>query len=73
LLQGAASLVDLAVRAGDPDGRYPLIPRELSGEGEPRLPCEYCEFRGVCRLEERDLPPATQRKLDKLVNHKDRF
>jgi len=73
LLQGAASLVDLAVRAGDPSGRYPLIPREMTGEGETRLPCEYCELRGVCRLEERDLPPATDRKLDKLVNHKDRF
>ena len=37
------------------------------------LPCEYCEFRGVCRLEERDFHPATARKLDKLVNSKDRF
>ena len=73
LLQGAASLVKLAVRAGDPAGRYPLIPREIAGEGETRLPCEYCEFRGVCRLEERDLPAATDRKLDKLVNLKDRF
>jgi ATP-dependent helicase/nuclease subunit B len=73
LLQGAAGLVNLAVRAADPEGRYPLIPRETAGEGDTRLPCDYCEFRGVCRLEERDLPPATERKLDKLVNRKDRF
>ena len=73
LLRGAASLVDLAVSAGDPAGRFPLIPREVKGEGEATLPCEFCEFRGACRLEERDLPPGTDRKLDKLVNSKDRF
>jgi len=73
LLQGAARLVELAVGAGDPAGLFPLIPREIAGEGESRLPCEYCEFRGVCRLEERDMPPAAERKLDKLVNRKDMF
>jgi len=73
LIQGAARLVELAVNAGDPAGLFPLIPREIAGEGEARLPCEYCEFRGVCRLEERDVPPATERKLDKLVNRKDMF
>jgi len=73
LIQGGARLVELAVSAGDPAGEFPLIPREINGEGETRLPCEYCEFRGVCRLEERDVSPATARKLDKLVNSKDRF
>lgn len=73
LLQGTARLVELAVSAGDPAGLFPLIPREIAGEGEPRLPCEYCDFRGVCRLEERDMPAAAERKLDKLVNRKDMF
>ena len=73
LTQGAARLVELAISAGDPAGLFPLIPREIAGEGETRLPCEYCEFRGVCRLEERDMPAAAERKLDKLVNRKDRF
>jgi ATP-dependent helicase/nuclease subunit B len=73
LVQGAASLVDLAVKAGDPAGNFPLIPREIRGEGEASLPCDFCEFRGACRLEERDLPPGTDRKLDKLVNSKDMF
>jgi ATP-dependent helicase/nuclease subunit B len=73
LLQGAARLVELAVSAGDPAGLFPLIPREIAGEGESHLPCEYCEFRGVCRLEERDMPPPAERKLDKLVNRKDMF
>ena len=50
-----------------------MIPKEIAGEGETRLPCEFCEFRGVCRLEERNLPPATDIKLDRLVNSKDRF
>ncbi|MEN8006470.1 MAG: PD-(D/E)XK nuclease family protein [Candidatus Krumholzibacteriota bacterium] len=73
LLQGAARLVELAVSAGDPAGCFPLIPRETAGEGEASLPCEFCELRGACRLEERNLPPGTDRKLDKLVNSKDRF
>jgi ATP-dependent helicase/nuclease subunit B len=73
LLRGAVRLVELAVCAGDPEGRFPLIPQEIAGEGDSRLPCEFCEFRGVCRLEERDLPPATDSKLDRLVNSKDRF
>ena len=73
LLQGAARLVERAVSAGDPAGLFRLIPREFDGEGESRLPCEYCELRGVCRLEERDMPPATECKLDKLVNRKDMF
>jgi hypothetical protein len=73
LLAGAAQLVELAVNAGDPAGLFPLIPLESAGEGESSLPCEYCEFRGVCRLEERKMPAAAERKLDKLVNRKDRF
>lgn len=73
LLDGAASLVDLAYRAADPAGSFPLIPREMNGEGATRLPCDYCDFRGLCRLEERPLPAATDRKLDRLVNRKDMF
>jgi ATP-dependent helicase/nuclease subunit B len=73
LVQGGARLVELAVSAADPQGTFPLISREISGEGDTRLPCDFCEMRGVCRLEERVLPPAAGRKLDKLVNNKDRF
>jgi len=73
LVRGAARLVELAVQAGDPAGTFPLLPREIAGEGDANLPCDYCDFRGACRLEERDLPPGTERKLDKLVNSKDRF
>lgn len=73
LLRGAARLAELAVSAADPAGHFPLMAREIAGEGEASLPCDYCDFRGVCRLEERDLPPATDRKLGKLVNSKDRF
>jgi ATP-dependent helicase/nuclease subunit B len=65
--------LEVAVKAGDPAGNFPLIPREIRGEGEASLPCDFCEFRGACRLEERDLPPGTDRKLDKLVNSQDMF
>lgn len=71
LVRGAASLVDLAVRMSDPGGEFPLLPREIGGDAPTRLPCTYCDFRGVCRVEEVSLPAATERKLDKLVNRKD--
>ena len=37
------------------------------------LPCLHCDFRGVCRIEERrrDLPATVQRKLDQAVSRKE--
>lgn len=68
LVAGAAEVVRLALDAADPRHECPLIPRERAGEGPAALPCRYCDFRGVCRLEERShLAPATVRKLDKLI------
>jgi len=71
LLRGAASLVALATAMADPNGTFPILPRELGGDAPTLLPCGYCDFRGVCRVEERPLPAATERKLDKLVNRKE--
>jgi ATP-dependent helicase/nuclease subunit B len=70
-VQGAARLVQLALAAADPAGGFPVLPREFAGEGPSRLPCVHCDFRGVCRVEELDVPAHTERKLDKLVNRKD--
>ncbi|MCB1182362.1 PD-(D/E)XK nuclease family protein, partial [bacterium] len=71
LARGGAELVRLALGAADPDGAFPLLPREWAGQGPAALPCATCDFRGVCRIEELVVPAATARKLDKLVNRKD--
>ncbi len=71
LVQGAAKLIELAVEAANPKGAIPVLPREMAGTAPTNLPCRYCDFRGVCRVEELAVPPGTERKLDKLVNRKD--
>ena len=71
LIEGALALAQLAISAADPDQEFGLIPAEMQGEGEKELPCRYCDFRGVCRLEDRKLPEATKLKVDKMVNRKE--
>ncbi len=71
LVRGAARLIELATSAADPDGAFPVLPREMAGTAPTRLPCGYCDFRGVCRVEELRVPAKTERKLDKMVNRKD--
>jgi ATP-dependent helicase/nuclease subunit B len=71
LREGAARLLNLALDAAAPDGPFPLVPRAQAGEGPALLPCGRCDFRGVCRLEEADLPAALERRVDKLVNAKE--
>ena len=71
LLDGTIRLIELSVAASDPQAEYRLLPRELDGTGPTNLPCRYCDFRGACRIEERPVPAATARKLDKLINRKD--
>jgi ATP-dependent helicase/nuclease subunit B len=74
LLDGAVELARLSLAAANPDGPFPLIPAERRGEGAAQLPCRYCDFRGLCRLEERScLNPATRRKLDKWVDSREGF
>lgn len=68
LLAGAArAIVELAVSASDPDAPAPLLPRHATGEAAGRLPCAWCDLRGVCRIEERDLPQLVV-ALDQVVN-----
>ena len=71
LRDSARALVDLAVQASSPAADFPLLPRFLSGEVSGALPCRWCEYRGVCRVEERPLTPAVVVQLDKIVNHKE--
>lgn len=71
LREGAARLLRLALDAAAPDGVFPLVPRAQAGEGPPELPCVRCDFRGVCRLEEADLPAPLSRRVEKLVSRKE--
>ena len=71
LADGALALAHLAMDAADHDQEFALIPAERAGEGEKNLPCRYCDFRGVCRVEERIPEGPTALKLDKMVNRKD--
>jgi RecB family exonuclease len=71
LVDGALELAKMALAAADEDQAFGLIPSELAQEGEKELPCRYCEFRGVCRLEDRKIPEPTVLKVDKMVNRKE--
>ncbi len=72
LARGGLALVQMALSASNPDQEFGLIPQEIAGEGELLLPCRYCEFLGVCRLEERVSGyEATALKVDKMVNRKE--
>jgi len=71
LVRGVVRLIELSVSAADTTGSFPLLPREKDEQAPTALPCAYCEFRGVCRVEEQNLRPETERKLDKLVNRKE--
>ena len=71
LREGAARLLQLAFAAVAPGGPFPLVPRAQAGEGPAKLPCERCDFRGICRLEEIDLSPVLKRRVEKLVNRRE--
>lgn len=72
LVQGGAELIRMARAAADEKAPFDLVPRQVAGEGPPKLPCTWCDFRGVCRLEEKaGLPEAVASRLDDLVNRKE--
>ncbi|MGD9548554.1 MAG: PD-(D/E)XK nuclease family protein [Candidatus Krumholzibacteriia bacterium] len=75
LARGSIRLIELALGAAAADVGYPLLPRERKNEGEAKLPCRYCDLRGVCRLEEHrdrgDFPDVLWRKVDALINRKE--
>ncbi len=70
LLDAARELLRLAALASDPAQPLPLLPRVIDPQQQTRgaLPCTWCDHRGVCRVEERSLPPAVVAGLDKVVN-----
>ncbi len=53
LINAAAMLLRLAVDCLQPGVALPLVREEDLIERGRKLPCEFCEFRSVCRVEER--------------------
>ncbi|HOX24642.1 MAG TPA: PD-(D/E)XK nuclease family protein [Candidatus Krumholzibacteria bacterium] len=54
LQAGVSAILDQALAILDPAVPYALVPDWKEAEAAGQLPCRACEFRGVCRLEERD-------------------
>jgi hypothetical protein len=72
LVQGGAELIRMARAAANENAPFDLLPRVVQGDGPTTLPCTWCDFRGVCRLEEKPgLPEPVAAKLDALVNRKE--
>jgi ATP-dependent helicase/nuclease subunit B len=67
LADGARALIELAVRASDPEAPADLLPRFVRGEATGKLPCHRCDHRGTCRVEERGIPELVV-GLDDVVN-----
>jgi ATP-dependent helicase/nuclease subunit B len=53
LAQAAATLLRLAVDCLRPGVAFPLVSEENLVARGRKLPCEFCELRAVCRVEER--------------------
>ncbi len=51
--QAASMLLHLAVDCLQPGVAFPLVSETNLTERGRKLPCEFCEFRAVCRVEER--------------------
>ncbi|MCP4573906.1 MAG: hypothetical protein GY838_16225 [bacterium] len=67
LATGAQALIELATQAADPAAPAALLPRFVAGEATGKLPCRWCDHRGLCRVEERHLPELVV-GLDDVVN-----
>ena len=67
LLAGVRAIVDQLLTILDPDRPYALVPDWREAEAAGRLPCHTCEFRGICRLEERDTSDALAARVASLL------
>ena len=69
LLTNARVISDPVQGAAWPEPLRSVASAAVGGD----LPCQHCDFRGVCRIEERrqDLPAAVQRKLDQVISRKE--
>ncbi|MBD3221392.1 hypothetical protein GF314_09125 [bacterium] len=67
LATGVGIILEQALAVLDPEVPFALVPGWQEGDATGRLPCEHCEFRGVCRLEERDTSTTLSARLARLL------
>jgi ATP-dependent helicase/nuclease subunit B len=63
LVAGARRILLDTLGATDRERPYPLLPEFRDGTLHDNLPCPFCPFRGVCRVDERDLPAPLRARL----------
>ncbi len=63
LVAGARRILQDTLGAADRERPYPLLPEFRDGTLRGNLPCPFCPFRGVCRVDERDLPAPLRARL----------
>lgn len=63
LAAGVRSILAQALAICHPQTGYALVPDWQAEEASGQIPCRVCEFRGICRLEERDTTPALAGRL----------
>jgi hypothetical protein len=67
LVQGVRDILSTVAAILDAETPYALVPDWRVDGTTGRLPCHTCEFRGVCRLEERDATPALAARVAALL------
>ncbi|MEZ4386109.1 MAG: PD-(D/E)XK nuclease family protein [Candidatus Krumholzibacteriia bacterium] len=67
LTRGVRTIYEQALAILDPARPFPLVPEWQTDESAGELPCRHCEFRGVCRLEERGTTPALAARVAALL------
>ena len=65
--QAAATLLRLAVDCLQPGAAFPLVGDANLTERGRKLPCEFCEFRAICRVEERVRDPEVASRLTSML------
>lgn len=67
LTAGVQAIYQQALAILDPDQPYALVPDWQDDEATGQLPCHHCEFRGICRLEDRDTTDALAARMAALL------
>jgi len=63
LVAGARRILQDALGAADRERAFPLLPEYRDGTLRGNLPCPFCPLRGVCRVDERELPAPLRARL----------
>jgi hypothetical protein len=72
LVAGVRLILAQALAILDPEVPFALVPDWQAEDAAGGLPCRTCEFRGICRLEERDATPALAARVAALLTESPR-